>query len=38
MLAGPVKITLDTDNNAVTAGPVEFCFSDHLSGQEGRGV
>lgn len=35
MQAGSVEITLDADNKAIMAGPVEFCFSGRLSGHEG---
>lgn len=36
MAAGSVEITLDDRNHATMAGPVEFCFSGRLPGQEGR--
>ena len=36
MAAGPVEISLDDQNRATMAGPVEYCFSGRLPGQEGR--
>ncbi len=36
MAAGSVDITLDDRGHATMAGPVDFCFSGRLTGQEGR--
>lgn len=35
MASGSVEITLDDRNHATMAGPVEFCYSGRLPGQEG---